>query len=450
MNITAKLTLAAALSLGLASAAFGRKMAEPIHIDAALDRPVIQAGHDENVVVQIKIKPEHIVSDSLRPPVNLSLVLDRSGSMQGEKIRQAIAAAQVAVERLGPRDIVSIITYSSDVETVAGSQYATPGNVSEIRDVLASIRAEGSTAIYAGLNRGAAELRKKADEGYINRIVLLSDGLANRGPSSVSDFRSLAGAFAREDIVVSTVGLGNGFNEDVMTTLAAAGQGNAYFVENADDLPYIFNAELGDALNVAATDIEITIKPRAGVRIIRSHGREATITKDQAVFTLPQVYGGHEKLALLELAAPQGDDGESRELVDVYVRYKPASGGDFRLQSVTVPVAYAASDVAVKESVRTDVAANVMVNRIADTYSTAITFSDAGENQAAATEFIKLKGELSASYGGLDNDAFAPLANRMDEEAGYLQTESFDSSRRTAARAWEYQNSTQQSVKVQE
>jgi len=249
--ILCKTILLAAVAVGLSGNVLAEAV-EPLYIDAALDRPVVPADRDENVVVQIKIKPERIQSDGERSPVNLSLVLDRSGSMSGEKIRDAIEAAQIAVGRLGPRDLVSVIIYNHEVETLAESQYATSDNIASIRRALKKVKSGGNTAIYAGLNRAAAELRRKADSGYVNRMVLLSDGLANSGPSKVSDFRSLAQVFASEDIVVSTVGLGLDYNEDIMTTLAQAGQGNTYFCEDPRDLPRIFGAELGDALNVAA------------------------------------------------------------------------------------------------------------------------------------------------------------------------------------------------------
>lgn len=446
-TLTAKITLLAALTVSLTGAALARAAAEPLQVDAALDRPVVNAGQDESVVVQIKISPERIISDRNRPPVNLSLVLDRSGSMQGDKIRQAIAAAQLAVSQLGPRDTISVIIYDDQIETLAASQYATEGNVREIEYALRGVTARGSTAIYAGLNRGAAELRKKADEGYINRIILLSDGLANQGPSSVDDFRALARAFAGEDIVVSTVGLGQGFNEDVMTTLAEAGQGNAYFVENADDLPRIFGAELGDALNVAATDIKIMITPLDGVRIKQSLGREAEILHNRATFRLPQVYGGLDKLALLELEVPRGEDGQTRELVQIDVYYQPVNDGQPRKQHLSVPIAYAADREAIAASANKDVAENVVENRIVDATIAGIDYSDSGQTSAGAANYRQVKEKIEQDYSFFGDSFTSAPSAKLEEEASALEVGKYSEGKRRDLREYEYQTKNQQTTR---
>ncbi|MEO0795118.1 MAG: VWA domain-containing protein [Verrucomicrobiota bacterium] len=403
----------ALVSTGLARTEVAR---ESLLIDAELDRPVVPADRDETVVVQIKIRPERVLSDSQRPPVNLSLVLDRSGSMSGRKIEQAIAAAKVAISKLGPRDMLSVIIYDNQIDTLAGAQAATEENISRIRRALERVDARGGTAIYAGLNQAAAELRRHGQEGYINRMILLSDGLANEGPSHVSDFRSLARAFAGEDIVVSSVGLGLDFNEDLMTALAEAGQGTMYFVENAQDLPRIFSLELGDVLNVAATDIEIIVYPKKGAKIIRSIGRGASIESDQARFTLPQVYGGLDKLALLEIQAPAGAAGDAQDLVEVVVNYKPVGSDELRKQQVSVPIAYTDHVEEVKSAANVEVAQIVVENRIAEAKDGAIRYSDLGDTQQASEELKKVSLEVQQRYGFL-NDAV------VDESSAYLTNE---------------------------
>ncbi|WP_309386318.1 vWA domain-containing protein [Cerasicoccus frondis] len=454
-----KLILLAALTAGFAGTAFANRTIAPtspkppkpdiISVDAALDRPVVHADKSESVVVQIKIRPDEMPSDHQRPPVNLCLVLDNSGSMGGQKIRQAIQAAQEAVGRLGPRDLVSVITYNSSAYTLADAQYASRENRDRIRSALSEVQAGGGTAMYAGLNRGASELRRKRDEGYINRIVLLSDGQANEGPSTIPDFRALASVFAGEDIVVSTVGLGSGFNEDVMTTLAEAGQGNTYFVENATDLPRIFGAELGDTLSVAATDIEIIITPKPGVRIKKSLGREAEIEGDFARFRLPQVYGGHDKLALLELDAPVGADGETRDLVDVQVRYLPVNSSQVREHSLSVPISYAAMEEKVHEAAREDVVKNVIDNKIVDATIEGIAYSDAKQNQVGAANFRQVKDELNASYSFMAPSVMEPAMSKLDEEADYLDKDTYSNRDRAQRRAYEYQTKTQQNTKTE-
>ncbi|MGZ0656607.1 vWA domain-containing protein [Coraliomargarita sp. W4R72] len=445
-NRIPKVLLTLALVCGLTAQADIIHTGEVLHVDAALDRPVVPANQEEDVVVQIKILPSIPHSQSERPPVNLSLVLDRSGSMSGQKIEQAIQAAEVAVGRLGERDMVSIIIYDGEVDTLVPSQHATREGIAAMRRALRRVTARGNTAIYAGLSQAAAELRRYQDQGYINRMILLSDGLANRGPSQVADFRGLGRALAGEDIVISTIGLGLGFNEDIMTTLADAGQGNTYFVEDADDLPRIFAGELGDALNVAATNIEIIVRPRGGARIIKSLGREAELNDGTARFRMSQVYGGLEKLALVEVRAPKGSVGSVEDLIEVEVNYTAVGESHARSQQVSVPIRYTDEVEQVVTAARKDIAQNVMANRVAEAKEAAIVYADAGDRDEASKRLRSVAGQISADYGFLGDDFVAAPSAVMESEADEVQTKGFSNEKRKSYRVDSYQSRNQQSV----
>jgi Ca-activated chloride channel family protein len=441
-----KVLLALALVGSLTARADIIHSSEVLHVDAALDRPVVPANQVEDVVVQIKILPSIPHDSGERPPVNLSLVLDRSGSMSGEKIEQAIQAAEVAVGRLGERDRVSIIIYDHEVETLVASQHATREGIASMKRALRCVSARGNTAIYAGLSQAAAELRRYQDAGYINRMILLSDGLANRGPSQVADFRALGRALAGEDIVISTIGLGLGFNEDIMTTLADAGQGNTYFVENADDLPRIFAGELGDALNVAATNIEIIVRPRGGARIIKSLGREAELEDGTARFRMSQVYNGLEKLALVEVRAPQGSVGSIEDLIEVEVNYTPAGESAARSQQVSVPIRYSDQVEQVVAAARKDIAQNVVDNRVAEAKEAAIVYADAGDRDEASERLRSVAGKISADYSFLGEDFVAAPSAAMEQEAKEVKAKGFSNEKRKSFRTDSYQSRNQQSV----
>ena len=448
MNTPMKSVLIAlAFVCGLTATVSAKAYREILHVDAALDRPVVPANQQEDVVVQIKIRPDLVHSDRKRPPINLALVLDRSGSMGGQKLELAIQAAEVAVGRLGSSDRISVIIYDNEVDTLAPSQLATRENIAEIKRRIRAVTARGNTAIYAGLNQAAAELRRYHDEGYINRMILLSDGLANHGPSKVADFRSLGRALAGEDMVISTVGLGLGFNEDIMTTLAQAGQGNTYFVENADELPRIFAGELGDALNVAATDIEIIVRPRGGARIIKSVGREAEIDGGTARFRMPQVYSGVDKLALLEVRAPKGRVGAVEDLIEVEVNYLPVGEKRSRSQQVSVPITYTQEIEKVVAAARRDVAKNVIDNRVAEAKEEAIAYADAGDREMAASSLRGAVGKITADYGFLGDDVVAAPSASINLEADQVEEEGLSNAKRKSYRSDSYQSVNQQSVK---
>ena len=275
--------LAALLAFAGGQPGFAKKKKAPVlpevKLKVELDRKVLPAGKAERAVLKISLDPEQVVrEEAKRPPVNLAIVLDRSGSMGGEKIVQAKEAAIQAIRRMGAKDRISIVAYSNHAETIASAQSAK--NAEKLVALVRQLQAGGGTALYAGVNQGAAEIRKNLDGEYFNRIILLSDGLANQGPSSPADLIRLGRALVKEDISVSTVGLGAGYNEDLMAGLAKEGQGNLYFAETSKELPGIFDAEIGDALNVVARHATLRIELENGVRPIRLIGREGAILKN--------------------------------------------------------------------------------------------------------------------------------------------------------------------------
>ncbi|MGE9296996.1 MAG: hypothetical protein ACQKBV_11975, partial [Puniceicoccales bacterium] len=231
---------------------------------------------------------------------------------------------------------------------------------------------------------------------------------------------------------------------DIMTALADAGQGNTYFVEDARDLPRIFGAELGDALNVAATDIEIIVKPRDGVRIIRSIGRDAEINDGRARFTLPQVYGGLDKFALVEVQAPKGSAGDARELIDVVVNYKRVGEDKLRQQQVTVPIAYTEREAEVVENARQDVAQNVMVNEIAEAKDEAIAYSDAGDRNRAGESLKQASDKLQSRYGLFGSSFVSEPTAYLEEEAKEVASEGVPNAKRKGYRAENAQTVNQQ------
>ncbi|MEM0965467.1 MAG: VWA domain-containing protein [Verrucomicrobiota bacterium] len=435
--------------LGSAS---GNVAKDPVRIDVRLDRPVLHANQAGRVVVQIEVKPDEIDSEGQRTPVNLGLVLDRSSSMSGEKIVQAIEAASLAVGQLGPNDIVSVIVYDDTVDTIAPATKATREQRLSIQRMLERIRAKGSTALYYGLTQAAGELRKFSKDGYVNRLVLLSDGLANVGPSAPSDFQRLATSLAAEDLIVSTVGLGKNFNEDVMTTLAAAGQGNTYFVESARDLPRIFEQELGDVLSVAATDVEITIRSRDGVRVLRGIGREASIEDSRvATVKMPQVYGGLNKLALIEVEVPAGEEGKRLELVDVEVAYRLAGNENVIRQEVVVPVSFSAEEERVTSAVQTQVVTNVVENRLAESKMEAIKLADKGELGLAASSLRVAVDELTIEYEPYAaEDPVFEVGESVALEADRIEEDGFSNKMRKQYRSESFQKVNQQSVQQAE
>ena len=295
-----------------------------VTLDVTTTNPTMLSGKRQTTYVQISLTGAEVRIDpdaaEDRGPVNVAIVIDTSGSMKGDKIRRAKEAAIEAVELLGDDDIVSIITYADAAHVMVPATKAT--STDDIVDQIKAIRATGSTALFAGVSRGADEVRKFLNDQSVNRVILLSDGQANRGPSSPGELARLGASLVKEGVSVSTFGLGLGYNEDLMAELASAGSGNHLFIQSAENLAGAFQREINDLMSVVAGDFEISIDVAEGIRPVKVLGTTADIDGQNVFLPLAQLYGGQKRYFVLELDVPAGDDGSVRDLVEVSVKYQ--------------------------------------------------------------------------------------------------------------------------------
>ena len=241
-----------------------------------------------------------------------------------------------------------------------------------------------NTALYGGVVRGAEEVRKHIEDSrYISRVILLSDGLANVGPSSPEELGRLGASFMKEGISVSTIGLGLGFNEDLMARLAQRSDGNTYFVQNSDDLPRIFASELGDVLNVVARRVVVEIQFPEGVRPLNFVGRDGVIRGQQAEVTLSQLYGGQQKFALVEVEIAPEKAGVEREIASASIRYENALTQQAERASAKRSVSFSAKAEVVVASANHAVQADYATNALAVAKEKAIELVDAGRRDEA-------------------------------------------------------------------
>lgn len=317
--VKTKSTIALAFAPFLAALWAVSVSAGQVRLEVSLDRPTMLADKKQAAFVKIGLMGFKLEGLDKRAPVNVAIVLDKSGSMAGEKIAKAKEAAIAAIGRLGSGDIVSVIAYDSTVKVIVP---ATKLNDKEwVIQQVRSIAADGSTALFAGVSKGAEELRKFLDKNRVNRVILLSDGLANVGPKSPSELGALGASLMKEGISVSTMGLGLDYNEDLMTKLARNSSGNHVFIEQADNLVRVFNDEFNDVLSVVAQEVAIDIRVADGVRPVRVLNLDAEINGQQVIVQMNQLYSEQEKYVMLEVEVPATRAGKSCEVAEVRVSY---------------------------------------------------------------------------------------------------------------------------------
>lgn len=412
-----------------------------VQLKARLDKPVLLAGEKNRVFLKVGLEG-FAAKSSERAAVNVAIVLDKSGSMSGAKITKAKEAAIMAVERLSKDDIVSVITYDNTVRVVVHATKVR--DRTSIRKAIERVRPGGNTALFAGVSKGADELRKFFEKNRFNRVILLSDGLANVGPSTPGDLERLGASLIREGMSVTTIGLGLDYNEDLMSRLARASDGNHAFVEHASDLARFFNLEFGDVLSVVAQDLTIKIDCAPGVRPVRVLGRDADIVGQQVITRLNQLYSRREKFILLELEVPPGETGSARAIAEVTVSYSnmATKSGDTLKAGVAAHFTTSAADVA--RALDKDVSVKAIALIANERNQAAVVLRDQGRIQEAEKVLFDNATFLETNFKRYGDKSLDSLKNANLDDARNLKPKHWKRQRKKMRRS-QYKLDQQQS-----
>ncbi|HSG48904.1 MAG TPA: VWA domain-containing protein, partial [Longimicrobiales bacterium] len=241
----------------------------------------IPAGHLVRALLRIE---GDAPSDDRRVPLNLSLVLDRSGSMGGGKLEAVKRAARDLIKRLHPTDRVSVVAFDHEVTTVANP--GTAAEQPELLHALMGIQTGGTTNLSGGWLQGRALIQEHHDAEGVNRVVLLTDGLANQGITDRPTLRKLCAQALESRVTTTTVGVGGGYDEELLGEMAEAGGGSTYYIERLDQAGGIFEEELEGLLSISAQNLTVSLRPRDAVKVATVHHSYPSHAHDNGTLTL--------------------------------------------------------------------------------------------------------------------------------------------------------------------
>ncbi len=224
----------------------------------------------DKAVLQVGVATASARDEERMPPLNLVLVIDRSGSMSGDRIAHVKEAVRELVDRLRPTDQIAIVSFNQTAQVdLSACQKA---DRQRIRQAIDRLEAGGSTNLHDGLMLGYAEAEKHLDRERSNRVILLSDGITNTGVVDSAQIAQESRRYNERGIDLSTIGLGNDFNRQLLRDLADAGRGLIHFVGDNEDIQKIFVQEVDSLLAPAAKKVRLRLDFGHPERLLEIYG----------------------------------------------------------------------------------------------------------------------------------------------------------------------------------
>ena len=401
----------ALLGLSVCSLFSHAQINKQIQVRSELSSPIILEGTPETNYLKVSLSGQNVDSKK-RVPINLAIVIDKSGSMSGQRIEKAREAAILAVNMLNENDTLSIVAYDSKARVIVPATKV-DNRLRIIGLINENIYAEGGTALFAGLSKGIKQVENQLTKDKVNRIILLSDGQANIGPSSVDELSQLAIIAAKKNIAITTLGIGSDYNELLMSSIASYSDGNHVFVNNSADLENVFVHEFTDLMSAIAQDVVITIQLKNGVKPVRLLGRDGVIKDNQVTVRMNQLFSNQEKYVLLEVIPDEGKVGQSKTLAQIDLQYDNLLVNKPEHETQSVNVSYTDNQKLVQDSIIQDVLAESEIQKVTIANDKALELYDQGNQQAAEKMLMDNKSRLEELSGSMKS---AALKARLDSQ----------------------------------
>ena len=283
-----------------------------VDISGHLVQNKVLQGSDGTIHLSLTLRADEVFDHDTADGrnVDMVIVMDRSGSMQGQKIEDARHAILNLLSALSEKDRFALIAYSDGVRKYSDLLNVSAPNRKYLESVISGIRAGGGTNLGAGLQEGINTLLSAAQSGNVAKAILISDGLANKGITSPQELGNIAAIAVEKEFALSTVGVGADFNEYLMTAIADKGAGVYYYLENPSSFAEVFQQELYHTQATVATGVSVQIPLKDGVDLVHAAGYPIRIQNDNAVFYPGDLRSGQTRNLFLTLRVPSDKERE--------------------------------------------------------------------------------------------------------------------------------------------
>jgi hypothetical protein len=386
------------------------KETEIMEMTARFDRKLIEEGAATSrfLIVDFTVP---ISGERLRSPVNIGLVLDRSGSMAGAKIEATLQAASHALKQLMPEDHFALVIYDDRIDVLMENGPATPDRLAQARALLATVRARANTALCEGWLTGCREVARGPLTEAVSRVLLLTDGLANHGETNHSVIIRHAEELRSRGVQTSTFGFGEDFNEVLLGAMADAGGGRFHFIAGSSDIAAVIRQEVGDAMEVYVRDTRLVVEA-PGVRLRSLNGFTAEGGDARIEVRLGDLNSGQHFICGFELDVPAGERGQSIEfllrLIDL--------GGNV-IGETRCSLRYSPAEEAEAEERNIDVLRTALEQRAVIARRTAYVLNSTGRFNEARNTLSQFADDLESFAGAEDCESLATMSKQLRVEA---------------------------------
>lgn len=328
-----------------------------MHVEVMTD--VAAGGSTVHILVRLTAAA---AASSERPPVNLALAIDRSSSMRGPRLAQALRAANQLVDKLEPRDRLTIVTFDASARVVFGPAPVTDEARRDLHAALADVTTGAGTNLAAGIKKGSEALRAVYLREGLSRLVMLTDGQPSVGVTDARRLCDLAAREAKQGVTITGMGVGEGFDDELLSDLARSGQGGFHYLSTPADIPAAFGRELEGVFSIAATRAELKLVPSDDVTSVEVlHRLPSRPLDDGLSVEVGEIASGAPRAVLLKLS--RRPDAPSRHCGTLSLTYRcpDGSAGDAHIVGVELPPEAATEDLleVTRERLRLETAAAV-------------------------------------------------------------------------------------------
>ena len=405
-----------------------------MQIDTKLDFNLISVEQAETVHVLLELTAPELAAERRRDPATLEVVLDRSGSMANGQLLAALQAIDSLLGRLRPDDRFGLVVFDEQIEVPVAA--AALGDGRRARAALRHVGPGGMTNLAGGLLRGIQEARRVAGSGGAT-LVLLSDGHANRGVTEHASLAEFAAGAYEARISTSTIGIGHGYDEDLLAAISRGGQGNAHFAEHGDAAGGKLASEVDGLLEQSVQAASLTVRPGQAVSAVRLFNDLPTSEIDDGFMVeLGDLSGSETRRLLLEIDVPAIAELGAASACELELRWFEIESGQSKLATIPVNVNVVPGDQAAGRVRDAEVETELAFQEAQRAKSAATDALRDGDVRGASESYRAASLRLSKARGG----ASPSMAAELDEEVRVLdrlarQAGSDAMSARKAARA---------------